>query len=859
MNFKAIKQLFFGSPKPFQMTREPIPFDETETPALEHLAELLDIEPSKAFFEISETPYLKPFVDYLKTYHEVGRGDQNADYEALLKQSERTQSRRTLPLKVGIVSDLFLYRALEGACELEYINQPQCMTQYDFVIIASTWEGVDGYWRGNTQMHSTRFQELQQLMADCQSRNIPVVFFNKEDPVNFEVFQMHAQCADVVITTEVALVEKYKALLGHQRVKAMHFPVNPEWHHPIGTHRAATKRDVVFAGSWLNKYEERTNDMMMLFDGALENGLDLTIFDRNLWHNRTKYQYPARYLPYIAAPLTHAHTLTMYRTFPIVLNLNTVKYSKSMCANRIFEQQAMGSFLVSNYNAFVNMTFPQIQIIFELADMAKVKKLDAMLMNRARAIGTQKMMLSMTHVHWLNEMAQFLGRSTPNLSNPWVSVIISDDDALASDMFQAQTYQHKKSVSRIADVDTPFYTYFSSQHQYAPEYLADLMAATVYTQSPFITKMAQGYRYVDTFEERELTLFQRDSVDETDREQQGFALDLTFVDDMPQQSVVHHQQPALSVIVPVHNNGTHLEHKCLRSMISHTLFPQLEIILVDDGSTDDYTKRLIALYCQWYANIRVIELAKASGSASTPRNVGIERAQAPLIAFLDPDNEWVGEGMTQLFNEMRAHPEIDVVVGNMIKADDNQTQVHRYYDAFVAVAQADRTEDTRTLLHNMKLKTASIQALITKKSLLQRHKIRMVPGALGQDSLFFLQLMHYARVVKVVNHNIHVYYAANTNSMTNQITAEFFNKYERLEEEKINFLTKQGYIDTYMKYRFNYYIYHWYIARLKRSTLHSEETIQAFLRIVERYASFKRPHDATLLKEIEQLKRKVKS
>lgn len=855
MNFKAIKHLLFGPPKPFQMTREEIPDEASETAPLERLAEMLDTEPSKAYFEISQTSYLKPFVDYLKTYHQVGRGDHNDDFEAVQRQESVAETTKKLDFTVGLVADTFLYDALKGACHLYYINEHNRKLDYDFVIIASTWRGIDGYWEGNSNSHSSKFHELKALITNLRSRHIPVIFFNKEDPVNFDIFKTHAQLADYVVTTEVDYVEKYQELLGHRRVTSAHFPINPTLHHPIGTDRLLDSRHVVFAGSWLNKYSERSKDMRHMFDGALENGWDLTIYDRNLWLEKTKYQYPSRYLPYIAAPLTHTHTMTMYRKFPFVMNVNTIKYSRSMCANRIYEQQAMGSMLISNYNTFVNAVYPQVQIIFDPEDMAKMKNLDATIINRARSIGIHQMMFSATHVQWLNKIAQFIGKSTEETTPPSVSVIISPDDVQAREMFEAQTYVGKKVVSQLDEVDTHYYTYFSSKYDYAPEYLEDMLAASMYTNCDFTTKMAEGYRYVENYEERELTVFRRKASDK----HRGFALDLTFVNDRPYQIVPIEASPQLSVIVPVYNNGTHLEHKCLRSIISNPLFPQLDVILVDDGSTDDYTRHIIKMYSQWYDNIQSIRLPEASGSASTPRNVGIEHAKAALVTFLDPDNEWVGRGIEVLLSEMLTHPEIDVAVGNMIKADHKKTKVHRYYDAFVATVHGDVTTDTRKLLHQMKLKTASIQALITKKTLLQKHNITMVPGALGQDSLFFLTLIHHAESVKVVNHNVHVYYAAITNSMTNHITASFFEKYARIEIEKIRFLKRYGYLSTYMTYRFNYYMRHWYIERLKRSTIQDDATIRAFLKIIESYEPYERPYDAALLQEIDQLKRKVKS
>ena len=46
----------------------------------------------------------------------------------------------------------------------------------------------------------------------------------------------------------------------------------------------------------------------------------------------------------------------------------------------------------------------------------------------------------------------------------------------------------------------------------------------------------------------------------------------------------------LSVIVPTYNNGEHLRYKCFQSLSRSSIFEDMEIIIVDDGSTDDYTR-----------------------------------------------------------------------------------------------------------------------------------------------------------------------------------------------------------------------------------------------------------------------------
>ena len=97
----------------------------------------------------------------------------------------------------------------------------------------------------------------------------------------------------------------------------------------------------------------------------------------------------------------------------------------------------------------------------------------------------------------------------------------------------------------------------------------------------------------------------------------------------------------ISVVVPVYNVKNDLE-KCVDSIRRQT-FSDIEIILVDDGSTDES-----GAMCDRFAleddRIRVIH--KENGGLSSARNAGIDVAQGEYIAFVDSD-DWIDSGMLQ--------------------------------------------------------------------------------------------------------------------------------------------------------------------------------------------------------------------
>ena len=80
--------------------------------------------------------------------------------------------------------------------------------------------------------------------------------------------------------------------------------------------------------------------------------------------------------------------------------------------------------------------------------------------------------------------------------------------------------------------------------------------------------------------------------------------------------------PLISIIIPIYNAQRHL-HRCLQSIISQT-FQNFEVILVNDGSTDDSYQ-----VCQEFANKdkRITVITQTNCGASSARNRGIEIAK----------------------------------------------------------------------------------------------------------------------------------------------------------------------------------------------------------------------------------------
>ncbi len=135
----------------------------------------------------------------------------------------------------------------------------------------------------------------------------------------------------------------------------------------------------------------------------------------------------------------------------------------------------------------------------------------------------------------------------------------------------------------------------------------------------------------------------------------------------------------ISVVIPTHNRQ-HLLERALRSVMAQTAQP-LEVIVVDDGSCDGTRDTLRLKFPH------VAYLYQPNQGVSKARNTGIAIAQAPWIAFLDSDDEWLPEKLQRQYQALQTNPEY-----NLCHTDEiwirggrrvNAMRKHQKYGGFI--------------------------------------------------------------------------------------------------------------------------------------------------------------------------------
>ncbi|HIX16070.1 MAG TPA: hypothetical protein H9740_10185, partial [Candidatus Hungatella pullicola] len=133
--------------------------------------------------------------------------------QQLSYQLEGIQSLKDL--KVACIMDRFTLDSYSPECRLLELTPDNWKNeidafQPDLLFIESAWEGKDKLWYKKIANGSKEYFELTSYCREC---NIPIVFWNKEDPIYTDVFMQAAQMADFVFTTDIDCVKKYKDTL----------------------------------------------------------------------------------------------------------------------------------------------------------------------------------------------------------------------------------------------------------------------------------------------------------------------------------------------------------------------------------------------------------------------------------------------------------------------------------------------------------------------------------------------------------------------------------------------------------------------------------------------------------------------
>ncbi|MGJ3510060.1 glycosyltransferase family protein [Enemella sp. A6] len=241
----------------------------------------------------------------------------------------------------------------------------------DLLFVESAWRGNQGAWQFALTGQNAPAPALIELVTWCREHGVPTVFWNKEDPPNYDRFIATARLFEHVFTVDANRIERYRHDLGHDRIHLLPFWAQPRIHNPIRHGAKAPERpyEVAFAGSYFaEKHAERRRQLDVLLPAAADHGLH--IFSR-MQAEDPRYRFPQRYVPYIVGSLPYEEMLAAYTSYKVFLNVNSVTESPTMCARRLFELSAAQTAVLSGPAASIEPFFGDDITVVDTPEQAK--------------------------------------------------------------------------------------------------------------------------------------------------------------------------------------------------------------------------------------------------------------------------------------------------------------------------------------------------------------------------------------------------------------------------------------------------------------------------------------------------------
>lgn len=441
-------------------------------------------------------------------------------------------------LKIACIMDEFSYDSYKEECMFLQVTPDNWEKeindfQPDLLFVESAWQGKDKLWYRKIANIS---KEYFALTSYCQENEIPVVFWNKEDPVYTDTFMSAAKCADIVFTTDIDCIKKYKAYLDNDRVYLLHFAAQPKTYNPIEKYERKDK--FCFAGAYYHRYPKRAE----VFDRFAQIFIDskgFDIYDRNFQNSRPEHAFPNVYNPYILGRLEADEIDLAYKGYSYGVNMNSVDQSQTMFARRVFEMLASNTITVGNYSRGVKNLFGDLTICTN--DSKTLERELEIISNseeqyrKYRLLGLRKVLSEHLYEDRLNYVIQKVFGKSLKPELPMVNLVMSSESDIDRGIRTFQNFEYynkrlfilgKSKSIEIEDMNIVFLSdeeankkkifeiigdgmvgVLTTSNYYGKNYLLDLCLASRYSSENAFGK--SGYY---CFEENQYILRNRDSI-----------------------------------------------------------------------------------------------------------------------------------------------------------------------------------------------------------------------------------------------------------------------------------------------------------------------------------------------------------
>ncbi|MDN3021497.1 glycosyltransferase [Streptomyces sp. S.PB5] len=202
----------------------------------------------------------------------------------------------------------------------------------------------------------------------------------------------------------------------------------------------------------------------------------------------------------------------------------------------------------------------------------------------------------------------------------------------------------------------------------------------------------------------------------------------------------------LAVVVPCYNVAKYLDD-CLASLAAQRGFDAIQVILVNDGATDE-TPQMLERFSRFYANVTVIH--QANGGLGNARNTGLDQVVAPYVTFLDSD-DILGEDALAAMVEAARRDGSEVVMGDLVNFPDRPYGPWKDY-----FGKGDRLIEDFAEIPDMIFSGSACNKLFST-ALLRRLGVRFGEGVHFEDAWLTLPALLRANAISLVDRPVYWY------------------------------------------------------------------------------------------------------
>lgn len=210
----------------------------------------------------------------------------------------------------------------------------------------------------------------------------------------------------------------------------------------------------------------------------------------------------------------------------------------------------------------------------------------------------------------------------------------------------------------------------------------------------------------------------------------------------------------ISVIIPCYNVEKYID-TCMNSLLNQTIgLENLEIILVDDCSTDNTVEKLKEYEASYPENIMLI-LCEENGRQGTARNIGLQYTSGDYISYVDSD-DWVRRDMYEILTGIIKETNCDVVQfthNGFTKYEEDKPLGSISYETY----DVDSIEKRRKLLLDGHIFNESCWRKIYKKSMLDEAQVKYAEKVSYEEPLFTYPLKFFVNRVCILDSPLYCY------------------------------------------------------------------------------------------------------